>query len=82
MAAISSRPSGVKQREQQMLGFDGLMIVLVGEGLCRLHRFLRLQRELVEPHLAFSALSFLNCRKSSFSCALSWVGTFTWILTY
>src|SRR3972149_4821032 len=42
------------QREQQVLGLHGLVALLVGRGLGRRDRLLRLDRQLVESHVISS----------------------------
>ena len=55
----------LEQRQQQVLGLDGLVLVLVGQRLRGLDRFLRLDRQLVQSHrrstLARSRCAVTRC---------------------
>ena len=50
----------LEQRQQQVLGLDGLVVALVGERLRRLDGLLRLHGELVELHRVPSSARFLS----------------------
>ena len=69
--------------EQEVLGLERLVIPLVGQRLGYLHRFLRLHRQLVEPHrYVLSGRRAFSSASNSFSRLVSPAGMLTWTRTY